>query len=255
MGVRTREPAVSGQFYPSERKHLAETVKHLLQEAPFRKAEARPKGLIVPHAGYIYSGEVAAYGFSLLEDSGKKWKRVVAIGPAHTAMIHELAADTSDFWKTPLGKVKVQRNGFPELSAAHRSEHCLEVELPFLQYLLGDFEWVPLVAGHIDPKACAGAVMEKLDDDTLLLISSDLSHYYDYNRANLLDHRTIATIEALDYEEMENIGIACGKAPILIALRIAREKGWQCRLLKYLNSGDVTGDHSSVVGYASFVFY
>ena len=255
MGIRVREPAVSGQFYPSERKQLAQTLKRFLQEVPFREIEAVPKALIVPHAGFIYSGEVAAYGFSLLKEAGKQWKKVVAIGPAHAALIDELAADVNDYWKTPLGKVKVHHNGFPELAAAHRNEHSLEVELPFLQYLLGEFEWMPLVAGNIDPKTCAQSVMETLDDDTLLLVSSDLSHFYHYERANLLDRRTIEAIEALDYEEMEKIGIACGKAPILIAMRIARQKGWQCRLLKYLNSGDITGDHSSVVCYASFVFF
>ncbi len=256
MEVRTREPAVAGQFYPAGRKRLAQTLKRLIEEVPYREFTATPKALIVPHAGYLYSGEVAAHGFALLKQTGKQWKRVIAIGPAHTAGADELAGDASDFWKTPLGKVKALHDGFPEHGEAHRSEHSLEVELPFLQYVLGEFEWMPLVAaGHIEPERIAKAVLKKLDDDTLLLISSDLSHYYDYERANLLDHRTIRAIEALDIEEMEKVGIACGKAPILIAMHIAQEQGWQCRLLKSLNSGDVSGDHSSVVGYASLVFF
>lgn len=256
MEVRIREPAVAGQFYPGSRKQLVQTLQRLMEEVPYREFSGTPKALIVPHAGYLYSGEVAAHGFALLKQVGKQWKRVIAIGPAHSAAVEAMAEDASDFWKTPLGKVKVSHPGFPESSTAHCREHSLEVELPFLQYVLSEFEWVPLAVGAAPPtQDTIRGVLEKLDDDTLLLISSDMSHYYDYERANLLDHRTIKAIEALDYEQMEKVGIACGKAAILIALHIAQHKGWQCRLLKYLNSGDVTGDHSSVVGYASLVFF
>lgn len=255
MAVRTRHPAVAGYFYPSDGKKLSEAVGHLLAKAPEQEGGKKLRALIVPHAGYAYSGQVAAHAYALLRNNIEEWKKVVAIGPAHTLLIHNLATDSSDYWETPLGKVKILHDGFPEQAAAHRLEHCLEVQLPFLQYVLGDFQFLPLLAGEIGHRQYSEAVENALSRGALLLISSDLSHFYDYKTACELDQATNQAIEQLDIGRMEKEGIACGKTPILIAMDIARRQGWRCRLLHYRNSGDVSHDLGSVVGYASFGFF
>ncbi|MCB0585892.1 MAG: AmmeMemoRadiSam system protein B [Phaeodactylibacter sp.] len=256
MAVKTRKSAVSGQFYPADGGKLLSTIAGLLEQASVQPAPEGPlKALIVPHAGYVYSGQVAAYAYALLKNESERWKRVVAIGPAHTVLMHHLATDPNDYWETPVGKVSILHDGFIAQESAHINEHSLEVQLPFLQYVLADFRFLPLIAGKITPKDYCRAVEDALGEDGLLLISSDLSHFYDYDTACELDQATNRAIESLDYQAMEQKGIACGKIPILIALDIARRKGWKCRLLNYCNSGDVSHRYDSVVGYASFGFF
>lgn len=255
MAVKTRKMAVAGYFYPADRAQLLKNLAYFLDQVPAQPFDKPLRALIVPHAGYMYSGQVAAYAYALLKNSRDKWKKVVAIGPAHTLLMHQLATDSNDYWETPLGKVPVLHDGFAIRESAHIHEHSLEVQLPFLQYVLGDFRFLPLLAGKIGPGAYCRAVQEALTADSLLLISSDLSHYYDYHTACELDQATNQAIEALDCERLEREGIACGKIPILIALEIARQYGWQCRLLHYCNSGDVNQDYESVVGYSSFGFF
>lgn len=255
MAVRTRKAAVAGYFYPADKARLIQNISHFLSQAPAPSGDNRLKALIVPHAGYLYSGQVAAYAYSLLKNTPEKWKKVIAIGPAHTLMMHTLATDANDYWETPLGRVKVLHDGFAVQESAHIQEHCLEVQLPFLQHVLGEFQFLPLLTGKINPKDFCQAVDNILSEDSLLLISSDLSHFYDYGTAAELDHATNQAIEALDYERMEKAGIACGKTSILMAMEIARRKGWRPRLLHYSNSGDVSQDRESVVGYASFGFF
>ncbi len=255
MAVRLRKAAVAGYFYPAGRAQLIKKIDFFLGQAPDQLPAGTLKALIVPHAGYMYSGQVAAYAFSLLKHTPEKWKKVVAIGPAHTLMMHMLATDANDYWETPLGRVKILHDGFTVQESAHIQEHCLEVQLPFLQHVLREFQFLPLLAGKINPRDFCQAVEDTLSEDSLLLISSDLSHFYDYGTAAELDQATNQAIEELDYARMEKAGIACGKIPILMAIEIARRKGWECRLLHYSNSGDVSHDYESVVGYASFGFF
>jgi hypothetical protein len=252
MEMKTRHAAVAGAFYPAGKEELESMLNEFLKNVPDNPGK-QPKALIVPHAGYIYSGQVAAYAYSLL----KKYKKqkIILLGPSHTAYFNDVAADTNDYWETPLGKVKLMQNNFPKLEQAHLNEHCLEVQLPFLQTILKNFEILPLVAGDINPEEISKKIIPLLDDNTILIISSDLSHFQDYNTAVSLDKNTIKTIQDLDYNKAETEADACGKIPILTAIDIAKNLNWKCKLLDYKNSGDVIGDKTRVVGYASFVFY
>ncbi len=260
MELTTRKPAVAGLFYPGNRKLLHKKVKTYLDEVPEVDENGTLKAIIVPHAGFAYSGKVAACAFAHL----RKWNaerehsrnaRIILFGPAHTMSVKEPVTDGNAWWKTPLGEVPVFAEGYTISSEAHKDEHCLEVELPFLQEVLEDFMILPLVCGKTDPEKCADRLIPLLDEDTILLISSDLSHYHDDHTARLLDMATINAIRNLDISKFSNQGDACGKAAILVVMAIAKRLGWNCRFLEYRNSGDTSGQLDSVVGYASFAFY
>ena len=213
------------------------------------------RALIVPHAGYIYSGPVAAYAYSLLKNFKHKKLKIILLGPSHYVHNDEAVCDDNDFWETPIGKVKIFENDFPKNGMPHMREHCLEVQIPFLQRVIEDFEILPLVAGDTNPKETSKKIIEILDKDTILIISTDLSHFFDYDTANKIDKNTIDAIKNLDYDKLAEEGDACGKIPILTAIDIAKKLNWKIRLLDYRNSGDTAGMKSSVVGYASFALY
>lgn len=257
MGVRF--PAVAGAFYPEEGEKLREMVNTFIRQA--RPPDVKNlKALLVPHAGYIYSGSVAAYGFKLLEK--QNFSKIIALGPSHYAAFVGVAEDDSEGWQTPLGVVRTGRiskfakpgfiNCFPQ---AHAPEHCLEVQLPFLQTVLGgDFVFYPLLTGEVSPALLADALEPALKDDCLLLISSDLSHYFPYDEAVKRDGLSNKVIQSLDAKNAHLID-ACGKTGIITAMHIAKSKKWKARLLDYRNSGDTAGPKSGVVGYSAFAFY
>lgn len=244
-----RKAAVAGAFYPTSVVEIKEMLAEFMENVPEQKIDGELKAVIVPHAGWIYSGQVAAYAYDLVKKSGKK--KIVLIGPSHNVYMDEVAADQNEEWETPLGKVKIMENKFPKMEEAHAMEHCLEVQVPFLQFLLKDFEILPLLAGAIEYKRVAELLKEVLDDDTLLIISSDLSHFYTYENANKLDEGTNKAILDLDPEK---VGEACGKIPIQAVIELAKELGWRVKHLIYKNSGDITEDKHRVVGYSSFAF-
>ncbi len=248
----TRNPAVAGMFYPAGPEELKEMVNEFMSKASPRKIKGGIRALIVPHAGYIYSGQVAAQAYSLLRTMKKKPTRVIVTGPSHYVGLRGVASDANQEWLTPLGRVKIAENPFPKNAEAHVQEHSVEVQVPFLQLALGDFSLVPLVAGEAEPAEEARILNEFLDDDTLLVVSSDLSHYHDYDTASRMDSATIEAIKSLDPERLLREGEACGIVPILILLELARMREWKAVFLDYKNSGDVSGDSSRVVGYASF---
>ena len=265
MQSATRPAAVAGLFYPAAPAALRQLVAHELAAAANDAAPAlpeRPKVLIVPHAGYVYSGAVAARAYASLGDASGI-ERVVLLGPAHRVAVRGLAAPQAQAFETPLGKVQLDRAALTDLDElphvlrsdpAHAEEHSLEVQLPFLQELLGqDFSLVPLVVG------CAGAeavawVLELLwgDARTLVVISSDLSHYLPYARAQAADRATAQRILELDGGLSPHE--ACGSAAINGALLTARLHGLRPRLLDLRNSGDTAGDKTRVVGYSAFEF-
>lgn len=260
MELTTRKPAVAGLFYPAHKKHLHRAVQECLEHVPDIEEKGSLKAIIVPHAGYGYSAQVAAYAFARL----RKWNaerdhrsnaRIILLGPAHTMPVHEPVTDGNAWWETPLGQVPVFSEGFPILTEAHQHEHCLEVAVPFLQEILGDFMILPLLYGKTDPEIIAESLLPLLDEETILLISTDLSHYHDDHTARLLDMTTINAIRELDNSKFMHQGNACGKAAVLVVLAIAKRLGWTCQFLDYRNSGDVSGQHDRVVGYASFAFY
>lgn len=252
--MKIRKAAVAGMFYPKYKEEIESMINNFLSNVPNIKIEGNLKALIVPHAGYIYSGQVAAYAYSLLRKYKNKQK-IILLGHSHFVYFNDFASDVNDYWETPLGRIKIIENNFLKLEAAHASEHCLEVQLPFLQKSLQNFEILPLVTGEINPKEISRTIINLIDNSSILIISSDLSHYNSYEIAVKIDKNTINAIKSLDFNKMEIEGDACGKIPILTVIDIAKNLKWKCKLLEYKNSGDTSGNKASVVGYASFVFY
>lgn len=254
-----RPPAVAGSFYPAEPALLAATVDHLLSEAG-PPAGLPPKVLIVPHAGYIYSGPSAARAYATLAPLRRQIRRVVLLGPTHRVAVNGLALPESAFFATPLGDVEIDQEAVAALSKlpqvlasarVHAQEHSLEVHLPFLQRTLDHFKLLPLAVGNASPEAVA----EVLDilwggPETLIVISSDLSHFLPYAAAQLSDGATCRQILAgTDTIRPEQ---ACGAFPLNGLLRTAQRRGLQPELLDLCNSGDTAGDRERVVGYAAF---
>ena len=253
-----RQPAVAGAFYPDDPEKLQTVVHDMLQDVDQR--DLSPKALIVPHAGYIYSGPVAASGYHLLEPYRKKIRRVVLLGPSHQIPFEGLAVPDADYFTTPLGNISIDTGVVQQLSQfsqiqvlpeAHAHEHSLEVQLPFLQTCLENFNLVPLVVGH----ASALVVAEIIDflwgkEDTLIIISSDLSHYHSYEEAQRRDNLTVKAIEQLSTELTG--GQACGCSPINGMLKVAQRRGMEVFTLDVRNSGDTAGDKRRVVGYGAF---
>lgn len=258
-----RDPAVAGLFYPDDPIVLQQQLEGFLSQE--RHVETSPKALIVPHAGYIYSGPVAASAFSQLIPIRDQIERVILLGPAHRVGFLGLAATSAEYFSTPLGLVRIDQQAMNDILSlpqvrvfddAHREEHSLEVQLPFLQAVLRkDFALIPLVVGEAGADEIA-EVIEKLwgGPETLLVISSDLSHYQDYDTARRLDSATSAAIEqlnpqGLDYQQ------ACGRNPISGLLVAARHHHLQVKTLDLRNSGDTAGSRDRVVGYGAYVFF
>lgn len=255
-----RQPAVAGLFYPDDPQQLRLLLEQYLQ-AVLPEAGV-PKAVIVPHAGYIYSGPIAASVYARLKAGRKQIKRVVLMGPSHRVGFSGLALSGAEAFVTPLGQVFVDQevakvlNDLPYvryLEQAHSHEHSLEVQLPFLQMLLDDFKIVPIVAGD----ATAAQVSEVLarlwgGQETLIVISSDLSHYHDYRSAQQLDKATSMWIENLQYEQL-GAESACGKVPVSGLLKLAKDKALTAKTIDLRNSGDTAGDKARVVGYGAYV--
>lgn len=258
--LTSRPAAVAGLFYPSNARELGAEVAALLADA--HAAALRPKALVVPHAGYIYSGPIAASAYALLRPLRSTIRRVVLFGPTHRVPVRGLAVSNATSFDTPLGAVPLDRAAIdvalqlPQVvasDAAHAQEHSLEVQLPFLQSVLDAFTLVPFAVGNATAAEVA-EVMELLwgGDDTLLVISSDLSHYHAYADARNIDRDTAESI--LHLEGLSSHEQACGATPINGLLLAARHHGLKPTLLDLRNSGDTAGDKSRVVGYAAFGF-
>jgi AmmeMemoRadiSam system protein B/AmmeMemoRadiSam system protein A len=262
---RVRRAAVAGSFYPLDAAALREELRRLLVAVPSLAAGAlRPKALIVPHAGYPYSGPVAASAYAQLRASGPPVERVVLVGPSHLAAHAGLALPDVEFFMTPLGAVKVDESAaalaaaLPQVTvsgAAHQREHALEVQLPFLQVVLGEFSLVPLTVGHASPEDVA-EVLHALwgGPETLVICSTDLSHYLPYGEACALDRRTAAQVKALDAHAIRREQ-ACGSTPLAGLLLEAARRGLTPSLLDLRNSGDTTSDQERVVGYGAFALH
>lgn len=257
-----RPAAVAGYFYPAERDQLASDISMMLHEASPSKAKHQPKALIVPHAGYIYSGAVAAYAYRLLEPWRSQIRRVILLGPSHRTPLRGLALPQADCFETPLGTIPLDKKlcerllSLPQvhvIPASHIAEHSLEVQLPFLQTVLDDFKLVPLVVGLSSPQEVADVLDYcRGGHETLIVVSSDLSHYLPYEQACKRDANTLNHI--LSGDESLSEYDACGSAPIRGLLHLARDLGLKSELLDYRNSGDTAGDKSRVVGYAAIAF-
>jgi hypothetical protein len=248
-----RPPAVAGLFYPRDARELAATVDRMVAAAPTGTGRC-PKALIVPHAGYVYSGEIAASAFALVAPFADRIERVVLIGPTHRVFVDGLATPGAARLATPLGELEVDRDGvagFAESPAAHAREHSLEVELPFIQRVLPRAKIVPLAGSRATP-AEVGGLLARLygGPETLIVISSDLSHYLPYAEGRAKDEATAARICAGDATiEGEE---ACGAIGIDGLLHLAKHKGLRVELVDLRSSGDTAGTRDEVVGYGAF---
>lgn len=259
----TRFPAVAGSFYPADSLVLQSSVQSYLDNAGKKVCNSKPLAMIVPHAGYIYSGPIAANGYSQLIPFAGQISRVVLLGPSHRVPFSGIASCSHDYFQTPLGDIPLDREVIAQLNQlpfvqendqAHHQEHSLEVQLPFLQSILPDFKLVPLVIGQAEDRQVE-QVLESLwhTHDTLFLLSSDLSHYLDYETAQDCDRTTCQAIEDLnpqiiDYEQ------ACGRSAIAGMLLSAKKHNLQVETLDLRNSGDTAGSKDRVVGYGCWVF-
>ena len=255
-----RAPAVAGSFYPAQPQRLLETITAYLQDV--KTTGKVPKAIIVPHAGYHYSGPIAASAYARLKPAAGIIKRVVLIGPSHRVGFMGIAVSACQAFTTPLGNIALDSSAAAtllklpfvlQLEQAHQQEHSLEVHLPFLQAVLHNFSLIPLVVGEASAEQVS-QVLELLwgGEETLLVISSDLSHYHDYATAQRLDQATSACIEKLDYQHL-GADAACGKGPISGLLKVLQKKSLHIKTIDLRNSGDTAGDKHKVVGYGAYV--
>ncbi len=257
-----RRAAVAGRFYPAEPEELRALLSSLF-ESCVKPAGPAPKAVIAPHAGYVFSGPVAASVYALFKRDREIIKRILLLGPSHYVGFRGVAASSAAAFATPLGLVPVDQDavraatGLPQvrlLDQAHQLEHALEVQLPFLQVLLPQFAVVPLVVGDAQPEDVA-QVLDALwgGPETRLVVSSDLSHYLSWEAAREIDARTARAIEALDSSGLGEQQ-ACGRIPVLGLLCAARKRGLRARTVDLRNSGDSAGPRHQVVGYGAFAF-
>jgi AmmeMemoRadiSam system protein B len=273
--TRIRPPAVAGSFYPADPDELRALVRGCLAAGARRPAgegpagdpgpggATRPKALIVPHAGFVYSGPIAGSAYAQLVPFARTIQRVVLLGPSHRVGFEGLALSSAERFATPFGEVPLDADGagvllrLPQvriLDAAHGREHSLEVQLPFLQEVLGAFVLLPVVVGDAAGQEVA-EVIEAVwgGDETLIVVSSDLSHYYDYGTARDLDQATTEAIEALRPEGL-HAESACGRVPVRGLLVAARRHHLAARTLDLRSSGDTAGSRDQVVGYGAYAF-
>lgn len=279
---RVREPAVAGLFYPADAKELSAALDKLLTAAPSHSV-GKLRALVCPHAGFEYSGPIAASGYKQLV--GRDVRTVLLMAPSHYTLFNGVSVLDAGAYRTPLGlapispksaelaKVKPfrleprggvrrpqwsgqspKKPGAPEDDTPETWEHSGEVQVPFLQKTLTNFQLVSLVFGQVDPQEVAQALASRLDDQTVLIASSDLSHYHPYDQAKALDNGCVKAICDLDFAKLKDAE-ACGIGPISTLVHLAKMKGWQTKLLDYRNSGDTAGDKFRVVGYSAIAFF
>ena len=258
-----RRAAVAGMFYPGNANELAAAVRGYLDQVERTDAPV-PKAIIAPHAGYVYSGAVAASAYARLASARARIRRVVLLGPCHRVAVRGLAACSAGFFETPLGRIPVDAEALASIrdlpqvvvfDPTHGQEHSLEVHLPFLQVILEEFSIVPLVVGEVSDAEIAD-VLDRLwgGDETLIVISSDLSHYHDYETARKMDVATCRAIEQLRPDRIDHAH-ACGRTPVAGLLTLAKRRGMKVATLDLRNSGDTAGPRDRVVGYGSWTVF
>ncbi|GJL81413.1 MAG: MEMO1 family protein [marine bacterium B5-7] len=254
---------MAGMFYPSDPQVLELRVRELV--AGGRPSNLVPRALIVPHAGYMYSGQIAGSGYRVLKNLDRPIRRVYLLGPAHRVYTRGVAVPSVDSFMTPLGEIRLDRDAINRLEnhfdfivasdESHADEHSLEVHLPFIKSMLGEFRLVPLVVGDIDPARLVPLMDDILkEDDALLIVSSDLSHYHSAGEARLIDAQTVSIMEQLQWRDL-NPERACGCVPVAALLKSAADHGLQATALDVRNSADTAGPSDRVVGYASLVVH
>jgi hypothetical protein len=268
-----RKSAIAGSWYPGKPSVLRKDIESYFASVPDLQLGGEVVSLIAPHAGYVYSGQVAAHAYNLIR--GEKFAAVIVIGPSHRVAFHGVSIFSKGGYETPLGIVPVAEelakdikefsSTIQEIPAAHLQEHSLEIQLPFLQIALGDFSFVPLVMGDQNESTCrdlVAAIHQAAGNKKVLIVgSSDLSHFHNYNMATQMDAIVLNHLQNADaaglLENMDKgICEACGSGPMVVAMLAAGKLGaTKSRILQYANSGDITGEKSSVVGYGAAVYY
>ncbi len=272
MSTQTiRQPAVAGMFYPGDEQTLKHDIISMLNQAKPKSVEGKIVALISPHAGYMYSGLTTAHGYKLIQN--KQFDCIAIVSPSHREYFNGVSVYNGAAYKTPIGSLPVDQSLREELlqqsdiiessSRGHGAEHAIEVQLPFIQQTLGEVKILPIVMGDQKSEFCfeLGNILSKVlqNKNCLLVASTDLSHYYPYDVAMTIDKQTIEDIEQFDLEKLmndleSNIAEACGGGPTVAVLSAAKQLGaTHVQILHHCNSGDVTGDHSGVVGYLSAV--
>ena len=273
MDNDVRKSVIAGTWYPGTPTVLRATIEDFFLHAPDVRIHGNIRGLIVPHAGYAYSGQIAAMAYKSIKR--QTFDAVLVLGPSHREFFHGVSIYDRGGYETPLGIVPVdvtlandimsRSKMISYIPAAHSQEHSLEIQLPFLQVVLGEFRFVPLVMGEQDRETCenlAEGIVNAINGRNILIVgSSDLSHFHPYEKAVKMDSVVLKRIEKMDgkglLEDLEkNLCEACGGGPAAVTMMVSKKLGAnRAKLLKYANSGDVTGDRRSVVGYASAIFY
>lgn len=268
-----RKSVIAGTWYPGSPKVLQAEIEDFFLHASDVRVDGSARGLIVPHAGYVYSGEIAAVAYKIIKS--QTFESVLVLGPSHKALFRGVSIYDRGGYETPLGVVPVdvtlandimaRSEIISYVPAAHYEEHSVEIQLPFLQVALGKFSFVPLVMGEQDLRTCkklAESIVNAINGRNILIVgSSDLSHFHSYEKAVKLDSLVLKRVENMDgpglLEDLEkNLSEACGGGPAAVTMMVSKKLGAnRAKLLKYANSGDVTGDRRSVVGYASAIFY
>jgi AmmeMemoRadiSam system protein B len=261
-----RQPSFAGHFYPAQKEELETLINELFDSAKKPIPPVKPiKAMIVPHAGYVYSGIVAAAAYTYLKELPEKdlpypaTKQIIILGPLHDEDIEKPCASTHQGWMTPLGTVEVNHQlldqlGVEKTDACHANEHSIEVQIPFLQKSLKKLMITPISLNQHDPDL-ASKISQRLTDDTIIVISSDLSHYMPYDIASKKDGETMESVLQLNSSYFDENGDACGKGAISTVMNLAKICGWTPHLIDYKNSGDTSGDKDKVVGYASIGFF
>lgn len=272
-GGSVRKSAIAGSWYPADPKVLQANIADYFQLVPEHRISGRIIGLVAPHAGYMYSGQIAAHAYKQVQ--GQAFDAVIVVGPSHRIPFHGVSAYNRGGYETPLGVVPVDDRLADQIMAesrvvsatphVHREEHSIEIQLPFLQAALGNFSFVPLLMGSQDRRTCeelAQAIASAVGEKNVLLVgSSDLSHFHSYDQAVKMDAVALSYLDKMEHDaflkDLENrVFEACGGGPAAVAMMAAEKLGaHRSKLLKYANSGDVTGDRRSVVGYAAAAFY
>ncbi|MGB9694361.1 MAG: AmmeMemoRadiSam system protein B [Caldisericaceae bacterium] len=260
--MKIREPAVEGTFYPSDREELRLMLRHYIENASLVEMQ-NLKGLVAPHAGYVYSGAIAGASYrQLINLDLAKLYKVIILGPSHYEYFNGASVGIFDAYKTPLGLANVSKiasllikeDNFHFLLDAHIEEHSIEVQIPFLQYVLPHFEIVPILLGEVSYTQVADVLKKYIDETTIVIASSDLSHYYPYEKATKIDKHCTSGIEKLSFAEFNKCE-ACGKTGIQTLLKLSLDLGWKSKVIMYANSGDTAGPKDRVVGYGSYAFY
>ncbi len=258
---KIRTPAVAGTFYPDQKDELKAMLESMLN-SEFAEQKKTPKAIVAPHAGYIYSGATAARVYKNLESGSHQYNRVILIGPSHHVSFEGLALPSYKFFMTPLGHIEIDHLAVEQIlhfeyaccmDQAHMKEHSLEVHLPFLQWVLQEFKLVPIVTGNVRPEQVAEIIeLFFKDQHTFIVISTDLSHFLDYESAQKKDKNTTEMIEKLAFEKLSHDS-ACGRAGLAGLLLWARQSGHKVKTVDLRNSGDTAGDKNRVVGYGAYV--